>query len=245
MVRTALVTVLLLVAHCASAQSGALEVTPSGWQAKYTSARIESIKQRVAAGNRNTDDFWQEVRRAGTPLFEPAAITDQHEVVTFVWKGSPDTRNVLVLINPFTLAAPRDYLMTRLADTDVWHLSIRVPRGARFTYQLSPNDPLGSGPPSSAQADPLNPNRWLCAADAPLTRCFSVAESPNAVAQPWIAKNPRVKSGRVIEEKFRSDLLHNQRDVWIYEPPDYTATGAPCALILLFDGRAYNFRDMS
>jgi enterochelin esterase family protein len=240
MVRTTLVTVLVLVSHPASAQSAAPELTPSVWQAKYSSERIESLKQRLAAGNRNTDDFWQEVRRAGTPLVEPARPTDKHQLVTLVWRGSPDTRNVLVMINPFTLASPRDYLMTRLADTDVWYLTIRVPHGARFIYQVSPNDPLGAAPTSSAQADPFNRNRWLCAADAPATRCFSMAELPDAAPQPWIAKNPNAKSGIVVQETFRSDLLRNERDVWIYQPPDYTANSAPCALVVLFDGRAYN-----
>jgi enterochelin esterase-like enzyme len=239
MVRTTLVTVLVLVSQPTFAQSAAPELTPSVWQAKYSSARIESLKQRLAAGNTNTDDFWQEVRRAGTPLIAPARPTDKHQLVTFVWRGSPDTRNVLVMINPFTLVSPRDYLMTRLADTDVWHLTIRVPHGARFTYQLSPDDPLGVARTSAAQADPLNPKR-LCAGDAPATQCFSMAESPDAAPQPWITKNPSAKSGIVVQEKFRSDILRTERDIWIYQPPDYTPNDAACALVVLFDGRAYN-----
>src|SRR5258708_4800249 len=81
MVRATLVTVLVLVSHLASAQSAAPELTPSGWQAKYSSARIESLTQQLAAGNRNTDDFWQGVRRAGTPLVESARPTDTHQLV--------------------------------------------------------------------------------------------------------------------------------------------------------------------
>src|ERR1051325_1926929 len=130
MARTAVVVLLLLVSHPASAQNGGSDLTPSTWQAKYTSARIEALKQRVASGNRSTDDFWSEVQRLGTPLFEAAQSTDKHHVITFVWRGSPATRNVLVMINPFTVASPRDYLMTRLADTDVWSLTLRVPHGA-------------------------------------------------------------------------------------------------------------------
>ncbi len=230
----------LAVAHLASAQTTAPEPTPSVWQAKYASTKIESLKQQVATGNHNTADFWQDVQRAGTPLVEPAQSTDKHQVVTFVWRGSPDTRNVLVLINPFTMLSPRDYLMARVPDTDVWYLTIRIPHGARFTYQLSPNDPLVAGAQSAAQADPYNANRWLCAADAPSTQCFSMVELPDAVPQPWIAKNPNAKPGTVIQEKFRSDLLRTERDVWIYQPADYTADTAPCALVVLFDGKAYN-----
>ncbi|PYR02666.1 MAG: hypothetical protein DMG00_28395 [Acidobacteria bacterium] len=34
-------------------------------------------------------------------------------------------------------------MMVRLPGTDVWYLTARVPRGARFTYQLSPNAMIG------------------------------------------------------------------------------------------------------
>jgi hypothetical protein len=58
MARTTVVALLLLVSHRASAQSGGADLTPSTWQTKYASAKIESLKQRIALGNRNTEDFW-------------------------------------------------------------------------------------------------------------------------------------------------------------------------------------------
>jgi hypothetical protein len=64
---------------------------------------------------------------------EPAQPTDKHQLVTFVWRGRQDTRNVLVMINPFTLASAQDYLMMWIPSSDVWYLTICVPHGARFT----------------------------------------------------------------------------------------------------------------
>jgi hypothetical protein len=57
----------------------------------------------------------------------------------------------MVIMNPFSVFAPRDYLMTPLEGTDVWYLTMRVPRGARFIYQLSPNDPVNGPTPSGVK----------------------------------------------------------------------------------------------
>jgi hypothetical protein len=74
MARPTFVALLLLVSHPASAQSGGADLTPSTWQTKYASARIESLEQRIALGNRCTEDFWQEMKRLGTPLARDASV---------------------------------------------------------------------------------------------------------------------------------------------------------------------------
>ena len=224
----------------------AQELQPSTWQAKYRSARIEALKQQLAPGPQGTDAFWRMVATEGTPLVEPTESGDKHQIVTFLWRGGEDTRNVLVTMNPFTLVAPRDYLMTRLASTDVWYLTMRVPRGARFTYQLSPNDPIvgpmpsGSNVTSKPQADPLNPQRWLCGPDASMSQCFSMVELPGATPQSWIRRNAGTKPGRLESHRFKSEILKNERDVWVYVPAEYRRDGPPSALLVLFDGRAYS-----
>jgi hypothetical protein len=32
--------------------------------------------------------------------------------------------------------------MHQIPNSDVWYLTLKLPSGARFSYQLSPNDPL-------------------------------------------------------------------------------------------------------
>jgi enterochelin esterase family protein len=224
----------------------AQELQPSTWQAKYRSGRIDALKRQLASGMASTDAFWREVAAEGTPLVEPAESGDKHQILTFVWRGAEDTRNVLVVMNPFTLFAPRDYLMTRLVGTDVWYLTVRVPRGARFTYQLSPDDPMAGPTPSAAsvranaQGDPLNPRRWSCGPDASLTQCSSIVELPDAMPQPWITPRGGTKPARLESHRFKSDILKNERDVWVYVPSGYRSEGEPCALLVLFDGRAYS-----
>ncbi|GHO48348.1 alpha/beta hydrolase [Ktedonospora formicarum] len=39
--------------------------------------------------------------------------------------------------------------------------------------------------------------------------------------------------------RFRSALLANERRIWVYTPPGYTASGKPCDILLLLDGFCY------
>ncbi len=204
---------------------------------------METLRSNVAAGRTDTTEFWRDVQTQGTPLIEPGSGSDQHQIVTFLWRGSADTKNVLVEIYPFTWERAGDYVMQRVGATDVWFLVWRAPRGARFIYRLSPNDPLdnpsfGVLRNSSFQADPLNPHRWLCADSAPLDRCYSRVELPGAVPQSWIAKNPQAAEGRIETAEFTSASLGNTRAVAVYLPPGFErSTRYP--LLVFFDGDAY------
>ncbi|WP_341722430.1 hypothetical protein [Streptomyces rimosus] len=43
--------------------------------------------------------FWAETAATGTPLVEPLDGDPEHRAVTFLWRGDPATRQVLVLVN--------------------------------------------------------------------------------------------------------------------------------------------------
>src|SRR5262249_39650386 len=92
---------------------------------------------------------------------------------------------------------------------------------------------------SSFQGDPLNPNRWLCGATAPLGRCYSRVELPGAAPQPWIAKTAQAPPGHVETFQFASRLLGNERTVAVYTPADFDRRRTEYPLVILFDGDAY------
>jgi enterochelin esterase family protein len=93
------------------------------------------------------------------------------------------------------------------------------------------------------QADPLNPRTYVYPRDdefpdsVELVR--SVIEMPAAPAQPWIQPRDGVPAGVVERHRLRSDILDNERRVWVYTPPDYTTEGEPYGLLVIFDGWAY------
>jgi len=209
-------------------------VKPSAWRDKYTSQRIEALRKDVATGHVSTVAFWEDVSKQGTPLIEPSHEGDSHQLVTFVWRGTPNTHNVLVVSDPFTWVRPQDYLMKRVRNTDVWYLVLRLPRRARFAYRLSPNDPLDA--PSlghlnlgrGVQQDPLNPHR---------SGSQSVVELPGAPLQPWIGFNPAAPHGEILGHTIASAVLGNVRDIWVYSPTDYRPD-VLYPLVVLFDGPA-------
>ena len=214
---------------------------------QYASHRIAALRKQIASGRTDTEAFWKEVAATGTPLVEPVTNDSKQQLVTFLWRAVTETRNVLV-VGSFQLggSSPLDYAMHRLADTDVWYLTVRLPAGARFAYALSPNDPLRvEGPDAELErqatrrADPLNQHRWSCRPGASKYACLSMVELPGAAPQPWIVKNPAIPAGHVEKQKIRSELLKNEHNLSVYTPPGYKAVGNPYALLVVFDEDAY------
>lgn len=227
-----LVSVLLGAVDARSQDAALVErLRPSLWRERYSSARIDALRADITSGRAAADEFWRQVSKEGTPLVEPFTEGDRHQLVTFLWRGTSETRSVLVVIDPFTAARPQDYLLRRLEQSDVWYLTVRMPRGARFIYRLSVNsrEPafFGDLELSTAVADPLNRNGWLG---------HSAVELPGAPPQPWIARTHETPEGKVERHRIASTLLGNERDIWVYTPPDYSTTSRPNALLVLFDG---------
>ena len=157
---------------------------------QFASPTIDRLKQGVARGNRlDINSFWKDIQQTNAPLVEPLATDPASVLVTFVWRGTSGTRNVLIdwgtFQRPFPGSSPRSNLLTRIGDTDLWYRTFKFPRDARFMYRLSPNDPLrfkdyeSKGPPS--QLDPLNPRQRLG---------WSLVELPSAPPQPYAQQRP-------------------------------------------------------
>jgi len=218
-------------------------LSPAAPHDKFVSAEIEGLRAQISKGDADTGPFWKRVAETGTPRVEEIDKDPQHQLVTFLWRAMSDTRNVAVS-GTFTTGRPTDYAMSHLATTDVWYLTVRLPRGARFVYRLSPNDPLtmdeASAEQSQAtqQADPLNPHTWFCGPKASRFECGSLAELPGAPSQPWIVAHEGTPAGKVEKHTIKSDILKNERSLSIYTPPNY-APSRHYALLVVFDESSY------
>jgi enterochelin esterase family protein len=218
---------------------------PKSWQDPNPSPRIEALRKQVASGNADIETFWKQVATEETPLVESIEKDPQHQLVTFLWRGTAKTRNVFP-IGSFKVGGryPLDYVFHQIPLTDVWYLTVRLPTGARFTYSLSENDPLlfngfQAERFATTQVDPLNPHRWGCAPDATRYDCQSMAEIKGAVPQPWIVKNSSVAEGTIEKRRIHSGLLKNEHDLSIYLPAGYRANSTPYDLVVIFDESAY------
>jgi enterochelin esterase-like enzyme len=228
---------------------------------KYESPRIKALRAAVDAGQQGSvAAFWEDVRKNGAPLIEHINAddnnkdADKNRLVTFLWRGSPDTQNVMVLWFPFSTQWPDDYRMTRLGQTDVWYKTLKVPDNKRFIYRLVVNAPAlrASQEPApddtftilfaSSQVDPLNPLHSAIDPtdpDLPEHQGFSIVEMPDAPPQPWGAPRKGVAEGKIERHQFASALLKNEREIGVYLPPGFSKDAKPYALLIVFDERAY------
>lgn len=208
------------------------------------SPRLDALRKEIAtAGPAALERFWRRLTAEGTPLVEPIAGAENERLVTFIWRGGDETRNVLVIVSPSDLASEEGIAgarLSRIPGTDVWSKTRRMRADARFGYAFSVNEPL-TVPATDAEEearwaalkpDPLNPRKAV----EPLV---SLAELPAARPQPWIVPRPKVPKGRLAESTFRSDQLRNERIVRVYTPPGYDPKGKPYGLLVVLDGRTY------
>lgn len=211
-----------------------------------SSPRIDALGRGIAAGNTDTSAFWKQIAAEGTPLVEPLGSDGKYDLVTFLWRGGVDTRNVYVFGSMrIPYLGPSDFTMRHLERSDVWYLTVKMPAGARFSYRISPNDPLVSDGPradqraATAQADPLNRHVWDCRPNSSKYACASAAELPGAVPQPWLVAKPGVPQGRLESRTIASGILKMDRALNVYTPSGYRVGGPPTSLLVLFDGDAY------
>jgi len=187
---------------------------------RLDSPRLIALARKVKAGNRAAlKIFWEEVQ-GKTPLIEQVPGNDQLRRVTFLWRGGAASE---VRLEGELPPDSQDAPLRRLANTDVWFLTLRLPSTARFTYSFA-------RPGKKPTVDPLNPLRF---------ESSSVAELPSAPPQSWIRIRPDVPKGTLRNEKLRSESLKEERAVSIYTPPGYDPMGGSYGLLVIFDGQDF------
>jgi enterochelin esterase family protein len=210
-----------------------------------TSPRLITLAKDVQSGNREAlKQFWQEVQDK-SPLVEPVKGDARSSWVTFLWRGNDKTRRVSV--NGGLPTVDREKWLTRLADTDLWYRTEKIPNDARFTYHFLINRPVKL-PRSNdlaafaqfmtqcpARPDPLNPNTVILQGLFPA----SLLELSEAPAQPWVKPLEGVPKGTLKEHKIMSKALKDERAVTIYTPANYDPKGEKHGLLVLFDGAFY------
>lgn len=206
------------------------------------SPRLRALQQALVSGGADTEAFWTEMRERGTPLVEPDAhpAPDGSVLVTFLWRGAQ--RNAWV----FGAPSGNHDAMARLEGSDVWYRSYRVPPDTRLGYKLAPDVPELNAPApvrrraivATAQRDPLNA-RSFPARPIDIFAGESVLELPQAPVQEWVAAREGVAQGVVARHRVSSTVLGNTRDVTLYRPVGWQPGAAGNALLVAFDGDAY------
>jgi enterochelin esterase-like enzyme len=194
--------------------------------------------------------FWAEAARERTPLVEPDPAPG-YSIVTYVFAAPEGAAHVVV--NP-GLGEARDNVMDRIAGTSVCHAAYRCRNDLRATYSFAPDLPLIPFEEASAAdiaemmafmrdhppiPDPHRRDHFLVryggyAPDLDM----SVLALPKAPQQPWVAERAGFDHARGIQlHPFKSEILGNERRIWMYTPPGYDASGeAVYPVLVAFDG---------
>jgi len=197
----------------------------------YKSARIERLKRDVHDAKPGAlEEFWAEAAKGHGSIVEPIKDDDQNLLVTFLWKETYETYNVLLDWRPHD----EEYYMGRVPGTDVWYKTVRIRQGSRFSYRISPND-RAEDRDDTTQTDPLNPRIFPDDMDRADVNSSSVFKLPGAPDEKWFRDTP-TKRGAVVHTTPEPVSIKNEGDVWIYTPPGYQTTASPYPLLVLLNG---------
>ena len=177
------------------------------------------------------DELLRTARTSGTPFIRAVAGSSDSVAADFIYIGdSTKTRRVGLLGGPGTLDSTRNELR-RTPGTNVWTVSVLVPRRARFLYAFGVDDASGT---RQVVHDSLN------ATSAPLAPGVirSVLEAPDAPVLSFSIPRASNPKGILSESTFTSRLLGQERHIWVYRPPGFSA-GQSLPLAVIFDGAPY------
>jgi enterochelin esterase family protein len=213
---------------------------PAPGESPVRSPILRQLQVQLAGGDvaARVATFWSTVRASGAPLVEPAFRPD-YRLVSFVFRGGDDVARVRLDagFNALLVSSVRDDdatlgLLSRLAGTDIWYLTIELRADLRAPYRFLVT--RGAAAQAERALDALNPRRL-----APATQwAHSVLELPDAPTQPWRAAPSR---GEWREVTVASAALGGNRPVYVYLPPWYKPDRAEAYAVLL-GMDAYGFR---
>jgi hypothetical protein len=95
------------------------------------SPRLAALMQEINAGRQGAlERFWREMK-GKTPLVELISGDDSSRLVTFLFPGGDEMRGI-ALIGPVP-PEMRHKQLSHLAGADLWFLTVRLPKAARFS----------------------------------------------------------------------------------------------------------------
>jgi enterochelin esterase-like enzyme len=202
---------------------------------RFASVRVRELWRSVRLHRQDAiETFWNELD-GKSPIVEPYPGDPNDALVTFVYRAQSPYVG-LVGGDGF-----REKPLVRLADSDLWTLSMRVPADSRFDYAFI----VADGPPDHHRPfqKGVAPNaRWAGMKLDPHNKLarfnLSRAELPNAPPQPWVEAKADVPKGKVEPLTIASKLLAENRTIGVYTPPGFDKT-KKYPLLIAFDGETY------
>jgi len=165
-----------------------------------------------------------------------------------IWKGREDIKKVAVFGEAFGFNTSENQL-ERLLDTDLWFRTYKARRDSRSFYIFFINEPDNDDVPFDeldTRIDPFNSNKYICITDEKypdepylMKKEESLVEMPDFIENIWVKERKDNKKGRIEMINFKSEILDNERRIWIYTPYNYSKDREPYNLAIFTDGWEY------
>lgn len=205
------------------------------------SPRLRALQAELVHDAAAVDTFWTEIAVHGTPLVEALPGDGADLLVTFLYHADARTGSIGIKWSMWSDVFAQTAFQ-RMAQSDVWWLSIALPNATRLSYQLVIDparglrlDPALADRARTAvtRADPRNPLLMTPDPERDAYGLRSVVSLPDAPPETWLDVQPTAPRGRL-----EPRLLHDY-PLAIYLPPGYRARHAAYPLLVVFDGETY------
>lgn len=219
------------------------------------SPRIGALAGELARGNIGAlAAFWDEVQTSGTPLVEAYDPQTRQCLVTWVWRGvtadagaDADVTHRVELEHALHLPDEMETHLQRLGETDLWFRTWRLRSDVRTSYAFTVNgsDMRRRPKPGDERtdfADPFNPDHHAQGTDLPGVWGGEEADRsstlvlPDAEQLPWLDARRAMPAGEVTQHTLRSEILNNERQVWVFTPAGTDDASEPANLLVILDG---------
>lgn len=218
------------------------EVDLSMTNIKYSSPKIKALTEQIKVGDISSLDlFWESIEKEGTPLIESIKDDDNNSLLTYIYKGDENTKNVVVM-HPTCWKNYKDNILVNIPSTNVWYKSYVIRNDVRGRYDFSVNDALDedwSKRDSNISHDIHNKNRLIFKGDeGKEDSIVSYFVMPNAEKHVWSKERQDVNKGTVESHDIYLKGLDNKRRIYVYRPYNYSPNNI-YKLLVLTDGDTY------
>ncbi|WP_084315566.1 alpha/beta hydrolase [Clostridium hydrogeniformans] len=210
------------------------------------SYKINKLKKYILEEDiHKINEFWTYVEKNHTPIIEEIDGDDDNVIVTFLYKGNEDTKNVVVL-SGLSLYDHNLGMMEKLLDTNIWYKSFKARNDLRFDYNLCVNHPLNDNRMEKMKSivpDPLANHKVIIPRDEENPKrpdiIRNVVELSNADPKKWTISKEGTPKGNIELIRFKSNILNDSYRVWVYTPVNYSTKANPYKTLVLTDGFEY------
>lgn len=193
---------------------------------------MSPLLEKLSTGEWSPEQFRRHLADAGAPLVERVGAGEVE--VTFVDEPGADTSVTLaVVIGPNVGFNPIDTEFTPVAGTPFRVLTLPMRSDLRFAYVFRRCGPGGG---TEQVADPFNPAPRFAECSVERFSGASVAVLPDAEPLPWLDRAEACPAPAVEPAVFASEILGNERRVWVSMPPGASVEARALPFVVHLDG---------